>query len=164
MTRAIELSRGLVALVDDCDYARVMAAGPWCAVPQGHTFYAKAHAVNALGRRTTVHMHSLILGTRSVIDHRDRDGLNNQRDNLRVANQSRNIANSKRRVDNTSGYKGVHLDKRTGRWVARIVVARKSRHLGSFPTAAEAGRAYDAAAIKTWGEYARPNFPLQETA
>jgi len=155
MTREIPLSRGMVALVDDEDYARVMAAGPWCAAPQQDRWYAKSRHV---------YMHSIVLETRQVIDHKDRDGLNNQRANLRPTDQSHNSANSKLRKDNATGFKGVGFEPRTGRYRSRIRVQRVQRSLGNFLTPEEAARAYDTAAVAAWGEFARINFPQEGAA
>ena len=71
-------------------------------------------------------------------DHLDRDRLNNQRSNLKTKTHSGNVHNQSIRVDNTTGIKGVHLLKRTGRWQAYIDIDGKHRHLGYFSTKGEA--------------------------
>ncbi len=86
------------------------------------------------------------------IDHIDQDKLNNQRNNLRPASKSQNQANSKIKVDNTSGYKGVHWAK--GRWVARIQVGKQRINLGVFDTPENASLAYQIAADHYFGEFA----------
>ena len=63
-------------------------------------------------------------------------------------------------VTNTSGYKGVVRHHRSGRWNAQIKDGPKSLFLGSFETAADAARAYDEAALRLRGEFARLNFPV----
>jgi hypothetical protein len=85
------------------------------------------------------------------IDHIDRDGTNNSIANLRKAEQHQNLGNSKRRSDNKTGFKGVHLYARTGKFIARCV----NVHLGCFDTAEEASEAYKVAAEKSFGEFAR---------
>jgi hypothetical protein len=119
--------------------------------------YAITWVRNADGTRSHVYMHDLIMGTAGV-DHRDRDGLNNCRCNLRVASQSQNGANTLPRVG-TSRYKGVSWDRKMGCWRAQITVRRKMRYLGLFGSEEDAARAYDEAALETWGEYARLNLP-----
>jgi HNH endonuclease/AP2 domain len=92
---------------------------------------------------------------RPMIDHRDGDGTNNRWTNLRRATPSQNTAN-RRPQNNSSGYKGVDLHRRLGRW--RAVICKKGRriYLGSFATPEAAHAAYAAAARKLFGEFARP--------
>lgn len=93
---------------------------------------------------------------RPLIDHRDGDGTNNRWTNLRQATRSQNCANCRRPRDNTSGYKGVHHYRRSGKWTAQICSNRKRFHLGTFETREEAREAYLKAARKLFGEFARP--------
>lgn len=163
MTREIPLTSGLVALVDDADYEAVTAAGPWHADHNAHLIYAARSSRRPDGTAVTQRLHTFLVSA-AYVDHRDSNGLNNQRSNLRSATASQNLANSRIRRDNTSGYKGVYLNKRVQRWVAQITVNGKTRGLGYFATAEEAAARYDIAAIEAWGEFARPNFPVQVSA
>jgi len=88
------------------------------------------------------------------IDHRDLDRANNRWTNLRAAANGQNHANTRARVDNQLGVKGVRLGP-DGKFLARIRIDHKERHLGSFPTIEAASAAYAAAAKAAWGEYAR---------
>lgn len=89
-----------------------------------------------------------------ILDHIDGVRWNNTWDNLRQATHGQNSANAPLRSHNTSGLKGVHFKKSTGRWLASITVARKSRHLGYFDTKEEAHEAYMKAARENFGEFA----------
>lgn len=95
------------------------------------------------------------LEAKEQVDHRDGDGLNNRRENLRLATASENQRNQHRDRTNTSGFKGACWDKSVNRWKATIKVNRKCIHLGRFDTPEEAHAAYCAAAIKYHGEFAR---------
>jgi hypothetical protein len=105
-------------------------------------------------------MHRLIVDAPHgvLVDHRDGDGLNNTRANLRLCSNAENMRNSGRKRTNTSGFKGVIHHKKTGKWVARITVNDQEKHLGLFPTREAAARAYDDAARRLHGAFALTNF------
>ena len=92
---------------------------------------------------------------RHNIDHADLDTSNNVWANLRPATVAQNAANCGRRPFNTSGFKGVTFDKKKGRWMAQIQVARRCRHLGYHDTPDLAHAAYALAAREVHGEFAR---------
>jgi hypothetical protein len=91
------------------------------------------------------------------IDHVDGNGLNNKKSNLRICNQSQNLANGKRYRNNKSGYRGVTWHKKTKKWQAEITINHKRVALGYFHSPVEAGIAYNEAAKKSFGEFARLN-------
>ena len=153
--RSIPLSKGFSALVDDRDFERV-SQFKWHASldDRGNRYAARCFRQN--GNRFKILMHRFITRTVSTeieVDHRNRDGLDNRRRNLRRCVPFQNRANSKRYKSNTSGFKGVHLLKRTGRFQAKC----RKQHIGYFPTAADAARAYNRAAQRLFGRFARLN-------
>lgn len=89
------------------------------------------------------------------VDHIDGDPSNNRMSNLRVCNRTQNNANKGPQRNGSSGFKGVSLFKRTGRWKAEIGCNGKRYHLGYFDTPEQAHAAYVAAAQKHFGEFAR---------
>jgi hypothetical protein len=100
-------------------------------------------------------MHKFLTGWERT-DHKDRDGLNNQRINLRPATQRQNVGNSPQRSGNQSGYKGVHLHKASGLYMAQL------RPVGAkyAITAQAAAILYDEMALEYFGEYAITNRSL----
>jgi hypothetical protein len=88
------------------------------------------------------------------VDHKDGDGLNNTRANLRIATQKQNSAN--RRANRGTQYKGIYRNKL--RFRAEINTADSRHYLGNFKNAEDAARAYDAKAKELFGEFARTNF------
>ena len=106
------------------------------------------------------YLHHLIIGKPKkgfVVDHIDGDKENNTRENLRICKQAENCANSKISKNNTSGFKGVSWNKALKKWHAYIMLNRKRIHLGYFKDKLEAAKAYNKAALKYFGEFARLN-------
>jgi len=165
MTMTVPLSSGLVAVVDDEDHAAVMAYAPWSAYRSGRNVYGRRTVPLGGGRGTSVYIHQVVLpGVR--VDHINGDGLDNRRSNLRPTTHADNMRN--RRIlgaNNTSGYKGVSRDSRVAAkpWCASITVDRRHVYLGLFADPADAARAYDAAALHHFGEFARLNFPQEQS-
>lgn len=91
------------------------------------------------------------------IDHEDLNGLNNEWTNIRNATRSQNLGNQKIHSNNTSGFKGVCWDKKSGKWVVRIQVNKKSKTIGWFEKdkLEEAATAYENAASELFKEFAR---------
>jgi hypothetical protein len=91
------------------------------------------------------------------IDHVNNDPTDSRLENLRLATQAGVTRNSGMRKNNTSGYKGVHFVRGLGNYHAGITVERRRLHLGGYQSSREAAIAYDKAAIRLHGEFARTN-------
>lgn len=144
-------------LYDQAD-AELVEAHRWhvfeCTTVPG-LFYARTNG--AVNGRKHLGMHNLLIG-RALIDHINHNGLDNRRANLRPASTGQNSANSRPRTGGTSKFKGVYLVTRLNRWASRI----RGKHLGYFDDEVEAAKAYDAAAVEEFGEFAYLNFPVRE--
>lgn len=104
-----------------------------------------------------ISLHKLIFPIKYT-DHKDRDRLNNRKNNLRECTQKQNARN-RLPCGKTSIYKGVYFNKQKNRYWARIYYNHKRIHLGSFIDERKAAKAYDKAAIKYYKEFAYLNFP-----
>ena len=158
--KRVPLTQGYESVVDDADYELVMAVGPWCAAVRPRNVYAARCIRCADDRWSTQLLHTFLTGWPET-DHRDHDGLNNRRENLRPATRNQNNANHRLRLSSASGFKGVTWHKRAGRWRAQITSEYRNIYLGLFGSAEEAARAYDVAALAMWGDFAHLNFPRE---
>ena len=117
-----------------------------------------------IGREKTkrMYLHRAIMKApkRRIVDHRNCDGLDNRRANLRFATYSQNLANrTKTKSKTTSKYHGVSFSKLSKKWGATIGWRHKTIWLGRFENEIDAARAYDKAARKYYKDFARLNFP-----
>lgn len=120
--KEIVLSNGMITLVDDVDYYEI-GYYLWFPTKNRESYYA-VRSKGSSNTKIALHVEIAIrmkLDTINFqVDHKDRDTLNNQRNNLRQATHSQNIVNSKLRSDNTSGHKGISYNKKRGKYSACI--------------------------------------------
>ena len=158
--KIIPLSQYRITQVDDEDYERLFKYN-W--------FYNTGYAMRNCKkhRGSMISMASEILQTIKMIDHKDSNKLNNQKDNLRICTYAQNQYNQKKtRIGTSSKYKGVGLWKRDNKWQAYIgfqdAAGKKTKvHLGFFFDEEEAAIMYDEAAREYFGEFAALNFPRE---
>ncbi len=148
----IPLGNGLFATVDREDYPEI-SKYRWYATRRGHTIYA-----TCLKNRKPIYMHRMVMRPRSgyIVDHIDRNGLNNCRDNLRVCTRRQNQAN-RGPCGGTSRFVGVYRHK--DRWLAGFRWRGKYYYVGYFDDEVEAAKARDRKAYELQGEFAYLNFP-----
>lgn len=157
--KTIPLTQGLVALVDDEDYESVNAFN-WFAARRGRVVYAARNLRKPDGTWTQQFIHQLLFSEAKSIDHRDGDGRNNQRENLRVATKMQNAqAFQRKKAGTSSSYRGVHWDTERRKWSVEIKLNRKKIFLGRFEDEVFAAKTYDCAAREYFGDFASPNFP-----
>jgi hypothetical protein len=158
--KAIGLTQGKEALVDDGMYEELNKY-KWRARCSCGRWYANRWSSMVNGERYLIHMHRVVLLTPEgmATDHINGDGLDNRRENLRLATNSENNQNriNKRRRC-TSNFKGVYWHNETKKWSSGIRLAGKQIYLGEFISEIQAALAYDEASKKYFGEFARTNF------
>ena len=154
--KEIPLTQGKVAVVDDTDYP-LLNLFRWHAHKNQNGNWYACRNILLDNKRTIELMHrAILIPLRGMcIDHRDGDGLNNQRHNLRIATKTQNGQNGK--PYKNKRYRGVHWYKARAKFTAQIIVNGKQVHLGYFWEAESAAQAYNVAALKYFGEFARLN-------
>lgn len=144
MTKEIILSNGQVTLVSDEDY-EYLNQWEWHPLKGTNTYYAYRSKV-VDGKSNITRMHQEVLKHQGIlvneeIDHKDRNGLNNQRDNLESVSRAVNQQRGGVRKDNTSGIKGIDYHITNNRWIARLQINKQRINVGSFRTLEEAEKA-----------------------
>ena len=156
----VELTKGFVSLFSP-EEGPYLGRWNWCVKTEGRNWYAirkRGISINGVKHKFDVAMHRVLLPLPHgwTVDHRNGNGLDNRKDNLRPATVALNNQNQKPR-NTSSPYKGVA--KAQGKWRAAISVGGQFYYLGNHETQEAAARAYDAKAVELLGEYARLNFP-----
>jgi len=150
-----QFSDGFVWFGRICDLA-------WKSLVKDHTTYA-VNLVCDGTRELRLHRLVMCASGRQIIDHRDGNGLDCRRQNLRITDHHGNAWNRAIALGHSSRFKGVAIHRQTGKYEGYIRKDRKKIHLGLFNDEESAGRAYDAKALELFGEFARLNFPLTTT-
>ena len=174
MARCVQLTQGKCAIVDDADYLRVRRF-KWFAHKSETGIWYAVRSLKADGVRMDIGMHRLLLGAGSEqeVDHRDGDGLNNRRENIRLCTKRQNARNRKQRPwpTKSSVFQGVCWSTRVRRWRAYICAGplnalghSKQIYIGQFLTEEDAAAAYDVYALRLFGSFAKTNFPMSRYA
>ena len=162
--REIDITQGYKAQVDDEDFERV-SAFKWQANVRrrkdGTIQRVYVYRTCRTEGKHTQKLHRFILGISDFkvkVDHKDGNPLNCQKHNLRQATVAENTRNQ--RLHNSTGYKGVAWNITSQKWQAKLTLQHKPVHLGLFTKIEDSARAYDAAAVRLFGEFACTNAML----
>lgn len=152
----VTLTRGMTAVIDSADATWVGDYNWYAWKPRNSLVWYAVTNVVKNGKKTTAFMHREILMPKGnlQVDHKDCDGLNNRRKNLREATHAQNRYNLPKRLNSSCALKGVSRTK-TGRYYAQISYGGKNRSLGTFTTPEEAHDAYCEASARLHGEFGR---------
>ena len=161
MVKEIELTKGKITIVDDKDY-EWLSQYKWHALKGTNTSYAGRSIRNG-NKKEHFLMHRLILQVPKdfEVDHRNGNGLDNRRENLRPCTKSQNQQNRHILKGTTSRFRGVSSNR--DKWRARIKFLQKEQHLGTFTSEEDAAEAYNTAARTYFGEFARLNYEAEGT-
>lgn len=126
----------------------------WWISPQGYVW--TRDYTNGWRKPKNILMHRFVIDAPQdkTVDHRDRNTLNNQKGNLRLASYSQQNINTRTRSDNTSGHRGVYWEPRRNCWRVCINLNKKQIHVGQFKDIDKAVAAYNLKAKELYGEFA----------
>lgn len=151
----IPLTQGKVAIVDAQDFP-LISRYKWFAIRDKRypdRWYARTHIDHNL---TAMHRFLMRADTKQKVDHVNGNGLDNRRKNIRLCDSIRNGQNRSTQK-HSSKFKGVTWYRWLSKWVCHIRVNKQLIHLGYFKSEIDAGIAYNKAAVKYFGEFARVN-------
>lgn len=156
--RTLQLTRGQNTLIDEADFERVGSFNWHVRPKRDGGFYAVRNATVGIKKQRSAWLHRVLLdappGRFILVDHRNRDSLDNRRTNLRLATPSQNTQNMKS-LRGASRFKGVYTAGRW--WRARLRIGGRNLNLGCHRSEEAAARAYDHAAREHFGEFACTN-------
>jgi len=155
--KLVPLTQGKFAKVDDEDFVRV-SQFKWAA-DETRSKLGLWYAVRidySSGTRKNIRLHNFIMGMLKI-DHKNGDGLDCQKHNLRPATQRQNLQNARKRENTTSRFKGVSKHTSCNRWAAWINIEGRGVYLGIYKLEEDAAIAYNGAAKLFFGEFARLN-------
>ena len=155
----IQLTKGLFAKVSVEDFDRVNQF-KWSATVRKTVSYGTRRSSD--GKNHLLHRFILNAQVGDVVDHKNRDGTDNRRENLRIVSHGQNHQNRSAKSTSKSMLKGVNWIVRDKKWSARIFLDKKSVLLGIFANEIDAARAYDVAAMESFGDFACINFGRSE--
>lgn len=154
----IQLTRGYFSIVDAADYDW-LTQWKWHANDsKGRLVYAERNG-GVTDRERKIIMHRVITNAPKgmEVDHRDGDGLNNRRSNLRLCTHSENMKNKSKVCNTSSQYKGVYWSRHANKWKATITLNKTAIHLGYYDKEHDACLAYNLAAVQYFGPFAKIN-------
>ncbi len=158
--RRIYLGEGHWTLLDVKDYYRLRIF-KWIVYGNGTNLYAIRLRFTAPNKTSTVYMHREIMNPPAdlVVDHRNCDGLDNRKENLRFATHAQNTRNRRKKKNGSSQFLGVYFNKEKSAWDSQLMHNGKKIWVGRYKNEIEAAKAYDKAALEYHKEFARLNFP-----
>ncbi len=158
--KSLQLTRGQVAIVDNVDDTGIK----WYCGSNGY-------ACRKVKNKPVVTLHRYVMSRKlgrellptEHVDHINRHPLDCRRANLRLCTPSLNASNARLRSDNTTGVKGVVVDKRNGRFVAQYYISGKKQHIGTYQTLEAAALARRDKEVELYGEFVmgarKPSLP-----
>lgn len=162
--KLIPLTQGKFAQVDDDDFEELNKF-KWTLTKCDNSFYALRTiyegriSKGVYGKQKKIYLHRQIMNAPSdkLVDHKDGDGLNCQKTNMRLATKSENQRNKKPKTNGTSEYLGVCWSKKENKWLAQINIPNVRKRIGVFKSEENAAIAYNILAEKHYGEFANIN-------
>jgi hypothetical protein len=158
--KEIPLTKGKHVIVDDEDYEK-LCKHKWYAEKGLYTWYAVRGVRKDGKREKKEYMHAVIMSPPNgfIVDHKNRNGLNNCKENLRVCSNSQNQFNKIKSHSSKSKYKGLSWCKRVNKWMVYVTKHKKRFFLGYFEEEKIAAEMYDQCAVELFGDFALLNFP-----